>query len=296
MKTHIYKTIQKPSSFLFLILLSFFLSSFSSKGLSLKRINNIEVMKKQTTLIITKKTTLEELDNIKKRMKDKGFEFNYSNVIYNEGKEIISISISYKDANNNSGNYSVGSEKPINDIIIISNGKQISVKSEGSGNQAFINQGESNGISENRQKMIEDRNAEMVKRRSEMEKKRADRMHEMKEKQTQMRARMEHERDSIFGDQRIKNSQDFKGKYNVITKNTTNAELLELGKTYQSENIIFSYNQLERNASDLITRISITFNNGKGSVSTSSFGNGIDPIKDVSVGVDPEHIIMKSAE
>ncbi len=296
MKTHINKTIPKYSFFLVLILLSFFLSSTSSHGLSINKINNIEAIKMQTSLIITKKTTLEELENIKKQMKDEGFEFNYSNVVYNEGKEIISISISYKDANNNSGNYSVGSEKPINDIIIISDGKQISVKSQGSGNQAPINQERNNEISENRQKMIEDRNTEMVKRRSEMEMKRAEKMNEMKEKQTRMRTRMEYERDSIFGDQRTKNSQDFNGNYNVITKNTTNEELLELEKNYQSENISFSYNQLERNANNLITRISITVNNGKGSVSTSRFGDGNDPIKDISVGVDPEYIIMKSAE
>lgn len=253
-------------------------------------------MKKQITLIITKKTSQEELENIKKKMRDEGFEFNYSNVVYNESKEIIAISISYKDANNNSGNYSVGSENPINDIIIISNGNQLSVKSEGSGNQTFINQGNSNEISEDNRKRMEEHKAAREKRISEMDKRMTDRMQEMKEKQTHMRARMENERDSIFGSERIKSSQNFSGNYNVITKNTTNAELLELEKTYQSENISFSYNQLERNASDLITRISITINNGKGSRSTSSFGNNNDPIKDVSVGVDSEHIIMKSTE
>ena len=111
-----------------------------------------------------------------------------------------------------------------------------------------------------------------------------------------MRARMEHKRDSLFEEQRIKSSQNFIGNYNVITKNTTNAELLALEKSYQFQNIIFSYNELERNATDLITHISIKVNNGKGSVSTSSFGNSKEPIKDISIGVDSENIIMKSPQ
>lgn len=295
MKTRKYKTIQKSISLLVFIFFAFFLSSLTAKGLAVKKINNA-LMEKQTSLKITKNTSLDELENIKKQMKEKGFEFDYSNVVYNDIGEIISISISYKDANNNSGNYSVGSENPINDIIIISNGNQISVKTQGSGNQVSINQANRDKAYKDRQKMMEERNAEIAKKRSEMDKKMVDRMQEMKERQTQMRARMEHERDSVYGKQRIKSAQIFNGNYNIITKHTTEAEFLELEEAYKAENILFSYNQLEHNASGLITRISITVNNGKGSVSTSSFGNGKDPINDISVGVDSENIIMKSAQ
>ncbi|WP_034259144.1 hypothetical protein [Aequorivita capsosiphonis] len=303
MKTLLFKIMQKPVSFLVLIFFSFFISSTTANGLAIKSTNNNEVMEKQTSLIITKKTSLEELENIKNQMKDEGFEFDYSNVVYNDQKEIISISISYKDANNNSGSYSVGSENPINDIVIMSNGNQISVKSKGNGNQAFINQGSGNKVSADRQQTSEDRRAEMEKRRAEMHRRSeemnnnmAERMQEMRERQTQMRAKMEHERDSVFGNQRSKSSQSFTGTYHTISKNTTDAELLTLEKTYKAENIIFSYNQLERNASNLITHISITINNGAGSISTSSFGNGKEPISNVSIGVDSEHSIMKSAE
>lgn len=229
-------------------------------------------------------------------MKDKGFEFNYSNVVYNKKEEIISISINYRDANNNSGKYSVSSENPINDILIHSKGNQISIKSKGSGNQAFINQGNSNKISEDNRISQKKHRAVMETRRDEMEKRMATRMQEMKERRAQMRTRMENGRESIFGDEGKNASQGFSGNYNIITKNTTEADLLKLEEIYKVENIRFSYNQLERNSSNLITHISITVNNGKGSVSTSSFGNGKDPIKDISIGVDAEHTVMKNLE
>lgn len=295
MKPSLYKILQKSSTLLMLIFFSLLLSPASAKELLFKSIKNT-AMEKPISLKITKNTSLEELENIKSKMKNEGFEFNYSNVIYNDSKEIISISISYKDANNNSGNYSVSSENPINDILIISDGNQISVKSVGSGNQTFINQRNTNEISKKNQITREEHKAEMEKRRSEMDKKMADRMQEMKERQTKMRVRMEHERDSIYGNQQTNNSPGFTGKYNTITNKSTKAELLALEKAYNAENISFSHKQLERNASDLITHISITINNGKGSITTSTFGNGKDPIKNVSIGVDSEHIIMKSVE
>lgn len=290
------KILQNASFFLILIFISFLISSFTFKEFTQKSIINNGEIEKQTSIIITKNTSLEDLEKIKKKMKDEGFDFYYSNVVYNEVREIISISISYKDANNNSGNYSVASEKPINDIIIISNGNKISVRSEGNENKEFISPDKRNSTSNNTQKMMEDRNAEMAKRKVEMENNRAERMQEMKQKQTKMRARMEHKRDSLFEEQRIKSSQTFIGNYNIITKNTTNAELLALEKKYQSENISFSYDQLERNAADLITHISIKVNNGEGSISKSSFGNSKDPITDISIGVDSENIIMKNAQ
>ncbi len=279
-----------------LIFFSFPISSLSAKGLIEKTMKNGAVMENQIIIKITKKTTLEELENIKKQMIDEGLGFNYSNIVYNQEKEIISISISYRDANNNQGNYSVSSETPINNILITSNGKQISVKSEGSGNQAFINQGNRDEISTDNLQSMEEQRAEMQKRRDEMDKRMAERMQAMNARQAQMQSRMVKERDSIFGDPSITNFQNFSGKYNTITKSTSNAELLELEKIYESENITFSYNQLERNANDLISHISITINNGNGSISTSSFGNSKDPINDVLIGVDSEHTIMKSSE
>ncbi|WP_310994184.1 hypothetical protein [Aequorivita marina] len=302
------KTTQRCIFFSALVFFIVSLSSITAKELVEKPTKVIIGMENQVTIKITKKTSLEELEQIKRQMEDDGFEFNYSNVVYNDSKEIISISISYKDANNNAGNYSVSSQNPINNILIISNGSQISVKSVGGGNQSTIIQsngrGNQSSISQStssknyndHQKHIAERKAEMEKRRVEMDKRMAARRQEMKERGSKMRARMENERNSMFEERQIKNSQSFSGNYHLITKNTTKADLLKLKEVYKSENISFSYDQLERNSDDLITYISITINNGQGSISTSSFGNGKDPIKDVSIGVDSEHTIMKSTE
>ncbi|MGO3181847.1 MAG: hypothetical protein ACTIJ9_03340 [Aequorivita sp.] len=302
------KTIQRYLFFSAFAFFIFSLSPITAKELIEKSTKNIIGMEKQITIKITKKTSLEELEEIKEQMVNEGFEFNYSNVVYNDSKEIISISINYKDANNNAGNYSVSSQNPINNILITSNGSQISVKSvgggnqstiiqsNGSGNQSSISQSSGNRISKDHQKNITERKVEMAKRRDEMDKRMAVRRQEMKERSNKMRARMENERNSMFEDHQTKTSQNFNGNYHLITKNTSKAELLKLKEVYKSENISFSYNQLERDSNELITYISITVNNGQGSISTSSFGNGKDPIKGVSIGVDSEHTIMKSTE
>lgn len=296
MNPYLYKILRKSPSALVLIIFALFLSPIIAKELTLNSINNSASIERQISLQITKNTSLEELESIKSTLKMQGFDFDYSNLVFNKNKEIISISIRYKDANNNSGNYSVASESPINDISIISNGNQISIKSQGSGNQAIINQRHSKEISKDNQITREEQKMEMEKRRIEMNKKMAARMEEVKERQTKIRARIEHERDSIYGGQQKNNSPAFTGKFNTISDNATKAELLELESAYKSENILFSYKQLERNSSDLITHITITINNGKGSITTSSFGNGKDPIKTISIGVDSKYIILKSVE
>lgn len=295
METHIYKSSQKYL-FLFLIFCAISLSPLTAGQLTVKKPKNDSAMEKQITIRITKDATLKELEGAKQQMMNEGLEFNYSNVVYNKEKEIVSISINYRDSNNNQGKYSVSSEAPINTILITSNGNQISVKSEGSGNKTFINQGKGSNASQKNQKEAKERSAEFEKRRAEMDKKMADRMQSMKERRTQMRTRMENERENTFDEQRIENSSSFNGDYKIVTKNTTNAELLELENIYKTENIIFSHNRLERNANDLITHIAITINNGNGSISTSSFGNGKDAIKNILIGVDQQHSIMKSVE
>ena len=117
----------------------------------------------KTEVVISKNATLENLATIKKNLEAKGLGFQYSNVAYNDNGEIVAITIQYTDANNNSGKYSTSSANPINSIVIIADGKHISVKSEGSGNQASINQG--NG--EQLQKEIEQQRDLMEERKRE---------------------------------------------------------------------------------------------------------------------------------
>ena len=250
--------------------------------------------KEEANVLISKNTTLEELETIKENLDAKGFGFQYSNVEYNDNGEIISISIQYTDANNNSGKYSVSRGGPINTIAIVSDGNRISVKSEGSGNKASISQGNGN-IQNNNEKLQEEITMEMEERRKEMEKKMADRQNEMKLRRERMRADMQQRRDSIVNSSRH-NQPHFKGKTHVISKTTTDEELLELTKSYQPKNISFLYENLKRNDAGEITQISITVDNGRGSVSTSTFGNGSTPVKNIQVMVDETHTIMKSME
>ncbi|HLW33976.1 MAG TPA: hypothetical protein VKX40_17075 [Aequorivita sp.] len=253
-------------------------------------------MKKQIKVVITKTTTLDELEKIKKQVIDEGLGFNYSNIVYNDNNEIISITIEYRDANNNSGNYSVSSKNPINNIVIVSDGGRISVKSEGSSNQAFISQGGGSNNSSIVQKSYEDQRLDMKEKSAQMEKEMEERMQEMKARQAAMTERMLKHRDSMLKNARATGSQNFIRNSNLITKNTTDQELLEIQKSYEADNIVFNYQNLQRNNKDEITHISITIDNQNGSVSTSGFGNGSEAIKDITVAVDAHNTIMKSAE
>src|SRR5690606_30060707 len=198
--------------------------------------------------------------------------------------------------NNNSGNYSVSSEKPINNIVIVSDGGRISVKSEGSSNQAFISQGGGSNNSSIAQKSYEDQRLEMKDKRDQMEKEMEERMQEMKARHAAMETRMLKRRDSMLSQSQARGSHDFIRDSNLITKNTTDQELLEIQKSYEADNIVFNYQNLQRNDKNEITHISITIDNQNGSISTSGFGNGSEPIKDITVAVDAHNTIMKNAE
>lgn len=286
MKTSFKQPFHKKISVLILSLFCFSLLSFNTNSTESNSEENNATMEKQITIVITKKTTLEELEKIKKQMTDAGLGFNYSNVIYNDKNEIIAISIFYKDLNNNSGNYSVSSKNPINNIVIVSEGSRISVKSEGSSNQAIISQGSG------------DQSSAMKERMDQMEKEMEERMKAMNERQAERKNRMQQQRDSIRKQNQtyIKSAAGFNGISHLITKNTTNSELLEIQNSYDAKNISFQYKNLERNDNNEITHISITIDNRKGSVSTSGFGNGKEAIKNITIAVDEQHTIMKSAE
>ncbi|AFL79926.1 hypothetical protein Aeqsu_0413 [Aequorivita sublithincola DSM 14238] len=291
-------TLKQLSLFCILIFSAFGLSSFTSKNLVVKILETDLMIEKQITVTITKNTTLEELEKIKKQMVDEGLQFNYSDVNYNENNEIISISIYYKDANNNSGNYSVSSKNPINDIAIISEGGRISVTSVGSSNQSFISQGSGVENSKNAEKSYEEHKQRMKERSDQMEMEMEERMQAMKERQAEMRNNMQQRRDSIrmLQQHQIKSATAFNGNSNLITKSSTDLELVELQKIYKAENISFSYNDLKRNDNNEITHISITIDNQNGSVSTSTFGNEEETIKNISIAVDKQHTIMRSVE
>lgn len=282
---------QKKTAFLILSIFSVSLFAFTNNTEN-EPIEKSIVVDKQLKIVITKKTTREELEIIKKQMKDEGLGFSYSNVIYNDKDEIIAISISYKDVNNNSGNYSVSSENPINDIVITSDGKRITVKSEGSSNQAFINQGTGEQDSQNAEKFHRDRRQAMQARSDQMKKEMDERRRAMTERRSKIEARMQTRMDSILRQSPL---SEFDGESYFIRKNTTDSELLEIQEILKSENISFFYKDLLRDAKGEITHLVITIDNNNGSVTTSSFGNGKTVIKDITVAVDKTHTILKSA-
>lgn len=298
MEANIKRALQKLSFFSVLLIFTFSLFSYGQKNVNTATLEKNSVKEKQITAVITKKTTLEELQKIKKQMKDEGLGFEYSGVVYNEDNEIISITIGYKDANNNSGKYSVSSEKPINDIIIVSKGSRISVKSAGSSNQAFISQQNGRKVSDDNEKSYNDRRKAMKERSDKMEKEMEEHMKAMKERQTKMEKRMQKRSDSIriLNHPQVESATSFNAISQSITKNTTDSELLKLQNSYDMENISFYYKNLERNDKNEITHISIFIDNQNGSVSSSSFGNGKEAIKDITVAVDKQHTIMKSSE
>lgn len=290
METYVKRAVQKKILFSVLIFFTFVFFSFRENNTISQTSKENLVRDAQKIIKITKDTTLEELEKIKKQMADEGLGFEYSDVVYNDNSEIISITIGYKDKNNNSGKYSVSNKNAISDIIIVSDDRRISVKSAGGSNQAFIRQGSSRQISGNNENSYDARNEAMKQRRAQMEK-------EMAERRSEMKRRMQQRRDSL---QVLNNHSQVKSSYNgpsnLITKNTTDSELLELQRSYDIEDILFSYKNLERNEKNEITQISITIDNRNGSVSTSSFGNGEDAIKNITVAVDKQHTVMKSVE
>jgi hypothetical protein len=298
MKTTIKRILKTVSFFSILIFTAVPFFASGSINLIVKISENNSISEKLVTIVITKKTTQEELQKIKKQMADEGLGFEYSNVVYNENKEIIAISIRYKDVNNNSGNYSVSSQKPINDIVIVSEENRISVTSAGSSNQSFISQGNGKQTSETTEKSYEDRREAMRKRSEQMELDMQERMKAMEEKQTEMKNSMQQQRDSVsrLRQSYLKSATNFNGNVNLITKNSTDLELAELQKIYKTENISFYYNNLKRNEKSEITHISITIDNQNGSVSTSGFGNGEETIKNISVAVDKKNTIIKNTE
>ncbi|RMA57856.1 M56 family metallopeptidase [Ulvibacter antarcticus] len=138
-------------------------------------------------LTISKETTREQLETMKKDLESKGFSFDYSNVSYNSNNEITSISISYKDANGNAGNYSVNSDNPINTIVIQSNGNSISVRSSGNGDYSYKNDETMEERMQDREKMMEERKEVLDQRREEMNAKRKEMRTEANERRKEMR-------------------------------------------------------------------------------------------------------------
>ncbi len=135
----------------------------------------------QFRIRITKNTTDQELEKIKKELEEQhGFDFNYS-VERNAQSEIIALKIKYKTAKNNSGNYSVSSDSPIAEVYIFEdeNGRT------GVGNSGSIK--EMKEKMKERQALMKERMAEM----KEVQKERQEELESMRQIEVERRERLE---------------------------------------------------------------------------------------------------------
>lgn len=266
----------------------FFSPSYSQGHPSIKK----QMPQDKKEVVITKSTTKEEVDSIIMSMEEVGLILQYKNLGYNNREQITSISLIYKSKSHNSGQYNVSSEKPINDIIISIDQNNVSISSRGEGSRAMSSQSQITDPDFHRQRgkdipSVEDRRAEM---HQNMENRRKYAEKGRKHRSTQMEARRKQILEASYSDM----PSELNLEYRVITKNSTNAELINLKKMYAAEGISFSYSDLERDSNGEIVRIYLTINNRHGTVSSTGFGNGKTPIKDIQLGVDSKNVIVKN--
>ncbi len=236
-----------------------------------KESNNNKIVAQDVLLTITKDTTKEELDALKSELGAMGFSFDYANVDFNENQEITAISISYKDANGNSGSYNVNSGAPINTIIIKSSGKSISIRSNGSGAYSYD--------SDNDQEI----EAQIEGMRLEREGRREVMREDRKMEREKMREHMREERLNSIPPENLKR----------ITMNTADAELGQIKREFKAQGILFSYSRIKRNSNGEIMQIRLKLNNNNGSTNShSSYHSDGKGIKTILIGSDAQTTIM----
>lgn len=288
-----------------------------------------KTMPQDVLLTITKDTTKEELDAMKTELKNMGFSFNYSSVDFNDNNEIIAISISYTDANGNSGMYNTNSGTPINTIIIKSSGKSISVRSVGNGSYSYDRDDDQETILESRRVEREIRREEMKEemeeRREEMEERRETMKEEMEDQRNEMREEMEtveqEEREVMRREMKERRTEEREvmreerkmerevmrehmreerlnsippENLKRISKSTSNAELDQIKKEFKAQGMLFSYSKIKRNSSGEITKIRLKLNNNNGSDSHSSYDSDGKGIKTILVGADAQTTVMST--
>ncbi len=273
-------------------------------------------------IIITKSTTKEELEAIKKNLKENyEVDFNYSNLNYNSSNELMGISISYSDSRGNKGNYNISTSKPINDIYISRTEKgAISFSNATKNEEEFEMDFDENGkihtekarlTSEAARKNVDARRLEMDKMRNKMEERRA----EMEIKREEMQARSEkmQEENKLRNEKIAEKNTDRKGqmmeeftkmreemenkmdpsKLKTITKDMTDADLENLKRDFENDNITFNYSGVRRNSVGEITSIKLKLDNNQGSKSNSNV-NSDSAISPITLGMDKNSSIIRN--
>ncbi|RDK84716.1 M56 family metallopeptidase [Marinirhabdus gelatinilytica] len=260
---------------------------------------------KEIRVKITKNTTVEELEQHKKELKElHDIDFEFSNINFNSKGEITSIQVRYSGYGNN-GNYSVssGDDEPIEDFYFY-----IDTEKGSSG----FSSGSQKSLVERRKVMMEKReemrskakNArqeaqqlrkekltvirkEMNEERSEMRKQMAE---QRKVEMEMAKAKMEQKMAEMELDQNVtksisrSNHQSNGANRIVITKNTTDAELAAMKAELSEKGIDFNYKRVRRNSRGEITGIIAKFNNGQGSrISKAIQSDDDEPIETIIV-------------
>jgi len=168
-----------------------------------------EISPTQFRIQITKNTTDQELEKIKKELEEQhGFDFNYS-VERNNQNEIIALKIKYKTAKNNSGNYSVSSDSPIADVYIFEDedgktgvGTSRSVeemKAEMQERQALMQERmtEMKEVQKERQEKLESMRQSEIERREELKKRMKERQEELEERKEIQEEKLQERREEL---------------------------------------------------------------------------------------------------
>lgn len=301
-----------------------------SEGVSdAKTVSSTATSFQEIVFQISKNSTKEELDALQKELKNKGFTFSYSNVSYNSKQEIIAITITYKDANGNSGKYGVSSDDPINTIIIASEGTRLSVRSIGNSStsntqQITVTSEEREEKSEKMRQKMEQRREEMEKRREEMIEASNKRREKFEARSNELRKRLQnnanHRTDSLTHrfsqlDTSISRRQSARqDRSNLhtrtarssvtaapkntkqITKTTTEAELKAFKSEFKAAGISFSYSGIRRNDANEITKIKLKIDNNNGSVASSTYAKSDAPITTIVVGADENATLLSTRD
>lgn len=256
------------------------------------------VSTKEIRIKITKNTTKEELDGFKKELKElHNINFNYSDVDFNNRKEITAITVRY-DGHGNTGTYAVGSDdgSPIEDFHFFMDTDE-GTSGFGTASNPRIN-AERLAMLEERKQLMKNRLENMSEVRSNLAETRSEllssqanlRAEQAEMRKTQANLQKEATEIRMLNGQVAKTSYKLNTKINgkvsnkiVITKNTTDAHLMDMRFKLAERGVDFNFKRIKRNSAGEITSIKATFDNGKGSKISKSIQSDDDEAIDMIV-------------
>ncbi|MEZ4859332.1 MAG: M56 family metallopeptidase [Flavobacteriaceae bacterium] len=229
---------------------------------------------------ITKNTSNEAFEKIKKELKEKyGIDLSYT-VVRNDVQEIVSLTMNYSSTDSRNGNYQVTDDDGIDEFHFY-------IDEEGkSGFWSEATEERRVERMERRTKEMEERKEEMEIRREKINEEMEVRREEMKERKKEMDKRRKEKEIAVYnkesneamtyaiantGSGSNRNLAVISGSEDsvIINKNTSDAELSKMKTELASKNIDFAYKNVKRNDAGEIVAIKISIDDNKGSKSTT---------------------------